>query len=54
MIAEERIDVRGPWLTVHLPAATRIKLTMAMTLRTQAYVAAPVLATAMPEFCQTE
>ena len=54
VVAEERIDVRGPWLTVHLPAATRIRLTLAMTLHTRAHVPAPVLATTVPEFCQTE
>jgi len=35
VVAEDHIDVRGPWLTVHLPAATRIRLTLAMTLRTR-------------------
>ncbi len=33
--AEERVDARGRWLAVHLPASTRIRLTLAMTLRSR-------------------
>jgi hypothetical protein len=32
-VAEESLVVGGPWLTVELPASTRIRLTLALTLR---------------------
>jgi hypothetical protein len=41
VIAEERIGVRGPWLTVHLPASTCIRLTLALTLHTRAPTCQP-------------
>ena len=35
-VIEQRADVGGPWLTVELPASTRITLTLDMGLHTQA------------------
>ena len=35
-VIERRADVGGPWLTVQLPASTRITLTLDMGLHTRA------------------
>ena len=32
-VTERRADVGGPWLTVHLPASTRVRLTLRLALR---------------------
>ena len=32
-VAERHTEVGGPWLTVHLPASTRVRLTLGLTLR---------------------
>jgi hypothetical protein len=32
-VTEQRADVRGPWLTVRMPASTRIRLTLTLALR---------------------
>jgi hypothetical protein len=32
-VAEQRANVRGPWLTVRMPASTRIRLTLTLALR---------------------
>jgi hypothetical protein len=41
-VTEYRADVGGPWLTVRLPASTRIRLTLTLALRTRpASYAAP-------------
>jgi hypothetical protein len=34
-VVERRTEVGGPWLTVHLPASTRVRLTLRLTLRTR-------------------
>ena len=34
-VTEHRADVGGPWLTVRLPASTRIRLTLTLALRTR-------------------
>ena len=34
-VTEYRADVGGPWLTVRLPASTRIRLTLTLALRTR-------------------
>ena len=34
-VTEHHADVRGPWLTVCLPASTRIRLTLTLALRTR-------------------
>jgi len=35
MIIERHAEVRGPWLTILLPASTRIRLTLTLALRTR-------------------
>jgi hypothetical protein len=32
-VTERRADVRGPWLTVRLPASTRVRLTLSLAMR---------------------
>jgi len=34
-VVERRTEVGGPWLTVHLPASTRVRLTLGLALRTR-------------------
>jgi hypothetical protein len=34
-VTERHADVNGPWLTVRLPASTRIRLTLTLALRTR-------------------
>jgi hypothetical protein len=34
-VTERDADIRGPWLTVHLPPSTRIRLTLTLGLRTR-------------------
>jgi hypothetical protein len=34
-VTEHRADVGGPWLTVNLPASTRIRLPLTLALRTR-------------------
>jgi len=34
-VIEQRVEVGGPWLTVRLPASTRIRLTLTLALRTR-------------------
>jgi hypothetical protein len=34
-VTEHQADIHGPWLTVHLPASTRIRLTLTLALRTR-------------------
>jgi hypothetical protein len=34
-VIEHRAEVRGPWLTVRLPASTRIRLTLTLVLRSR-------------------
>jgi hypothetical protein len=34
-VAERRAEVGAPWLTVHLPASTRVRLTLRLALRTR-------------------
>ena len=34
-VTEHHADVGGPWLTVRLPASTRIRLTLKLALRTR-------------------
>lgn len=34
-VAERQADVGGPWLTVHLPASTRIRLSLQLSLRSR-------------------
>jgi hypothetical protein len=34
-ITEHHADVRGPWLTVRLPASTRVRLTLNLAMRTR-------------------
>ncbi len=35
VVVERRTEVRGPWFTVHLPASTRVRLTLRLALRTR-------------------
>jgi hypothetical protein len=32
-VVERRADVHGPWLTVRLPASTRVRLTLSLAMR---------------------
>jgi hypothetical protein len=34
-VTEQHADVRAPWLTIRLPASTRIRLTLTLGLRTR-------------------
>ena len=34
-VTEHHADIHGPWLSVHLPASTRIRLTLTLALRTR-------------------
>jgi hypothetical protein len=34
-VTEQHADVRAPWLTIRLPASTRIRLTLTLSLRTR-------------------
>jgi hypothetical protein len=34
-VTERRADVRGPWLSVRLPASTRVRLTLNLAMRTR-------------------